>query len=44
MERYTQTTVTIDGCTFVINRPILSDEEKHRAEERVRQALKGYKG
>ena len=42
MESYTQKTVKIDGCTFIINRPILTDAERHRAEERIKQALSGY--
>lgn len=41
---YTQKTIKIDGCTFIINRPILTDVEKQKAEERIKQALSRYNG
>ena len=44
MEKYTQKTIKVDGCTFVINRPILTDTERERAEERIKQALSQYRG
>ena len=43
MEReYTTRTIRLDGCTVIINRPILTDEERKRAEERIVQALSCY--
>lgn len=43
MEReYTTKTLRLDGCTVIINRPILTDEERKRAEARVIQALSCY--
>ena len=43
MEReYTTKTLRLDGCTVIINRPILTDEERRRAEERIVQALSCY--
>ena len=43
MEReYTTRTIRLDGCTVIINRPILTDAERVRAEEKIIQALSCY--
>ena len=43
MEReYTTKTIQVGNCTVIINRPILTDEERKKAEENVIQALKCY--
>lgn len=43
MEReYTTRTMRLDGCTVIINRPILTDAERVRAEEKIKQALSCY--
>ena len=39
---YTTRTIRLDGCTVIINRPILTAEEQKRAEERIKQALSCY--
>ena len=39
---YTTKTIRLDGCTVIINRPILTDAERVRAEERIKQALSCY--
>lgn len=39
---YTTRTIKINGCTLIINRPILTDAEKQKAEQRIRDALKVY--
>lgn len=39
---YTTKTIKLDGCTIIINRPILTDEERRKAEERIKQALSCY--
>ena len=40
MEReYTTKTIQVGNCTVTIHRPILTDEERKKAEERVKQAL-----
>lgn len=40
--KYTTKTIRLDGCTVIINRPILTDAERVRAEERIKQALSCY--
>ena len=40
--KYTTRTLRLDGCTVIINRPILTDAERVRAEERIKQALSCY--
>ena len=40
--KYTTRTLRLDGCTVYINRPILSDEERTKAEARIKQALGCY--
>lgn len=40
--KYTTRTIRLDGCTIVINRPILTDEERKKAEARIKQALSCY--
>ena len=43
MEReYITKTIRLDGCTVILHRPILSDAERKKAEDRVRQALSCY--
>jgi hypothetical protein len=43
MEReYTTKTLQVGNCTVIIQTPILTDEERKKAEERVIQALKCY--
>lgn len=37
--KYTTRTIRLPNCTVIINRPILTDEERKKAEERVKQAL-----
>lgn len=34
--------VQVGNCTVRIHRPILDDQERAKAEERVRDALKGF--
>ena len=40
---YTTRTIKINGCTLIIKRPILTDEEQRKAEQKIRDALKGYR-
>ena len=40
--KYTTKTLRLDGCTVIINRPILTEAERVRAEERIKQALSCY--
>ena len=40
-EGYQTKIVQIGNCTVKIHRPILDDQERARAEEQVRDALKG---
>ena len=42
MEKYITKTIKLDGCTLIINRPILTEAEQRKAEQRIREALKGY--
>ena len=46
MEReYTTKTIQVGNCTVIIQRPILTEEERKKAEEKVIQALMSiYKG
>ena len=37
--KYTTRTIKVGNCTVIIERPILTDEERKKAEERVIQAL-----
>ena len=41
-KEYTTRTIRLDGCTVIINRPILTNEERKRAEEKIIQALSCY--
>ena len=40
-EGYYTKTVQINNCTVTVHRPILNDQERAKAEERVRDALRG---
>lgn len=40
--KYTTETLQLDNCTIIIHRPILTDEERKKAEARVIQALSCY--
>lgn len=40
--KYTTKTMQIGNCTVIIHRPILTDEERQKAEARVIQALSHY--
>ena len=40
-EGYETKTIQVGNCTVRIHSPILADQERARAEERVRDALKG---
>ena len=40
---YTTRTIKINGCTLIINRPILNEAEQRKAEQKIRDALKGYR-
>ena len=40
---YTSRTIKVNGCTLIINRPILTDAERKKAEQRIIDALKGYR-
>ena len=40
--KYTTRTMQIGNCTVIINRPILTDEERKKAEARIIQALSCY--
>ena len=40
-EGYRTKTMQIGNCTVTVHRPILDDQEKARAEEKVRDALRG---
>lgn len=40
--KYTTRTMRIGNCTVIIERPILTDEERKKAEARVIQALICY--
>ena len=40
--KYTTRTLKIGNCTVIINRPILTDEERKKAEARIIQALSCY--
>lgn len=40
--KYITKTIRLDGCTVILHRPILTDEERKKAEDRVRQALSCY--
>ena len=43
MEReYTTRTLKVGNCTVIINRPILTDEERKKAEQKIIQALSCY--
>ena len=41
--KYTTTTFIIDGCKVVINRPILTAEERRKVERNIISALSNYK-
>ena len=41
--KYTTTTMFIDGCKVVINRPILTADERRRAENKIISALSNFK-
>ena len=38
---YRTKTIQVGNCTVTVHRPILDEQERARAEERVRDALKG---
>lgn len=38
---YRTKTMKIGNCTATVHRPILNDQERARAEEKVREALRG---
>ena len=40
---YTTRTIKVNGCTLIIERPILTEEEKRKAEQKILDALKGYR-
>jgi hypothetical protein len=40
-EGYRTKTIQVGNCTVRIHRPILNDQERARAEEQVRDALRG---
>jgi hypothetical protein len=40
--KYTTKTLKLPNCTVIIQRPILTEEERKKAEERVIQALSQY--
>ena len=40
---YTTKTIKINGCTLIIKRPILNDAEQRKAEQKIIDALKGYR-
>ena len=40
-EGYYSKTLQIGNCTVTVHRPILDDQERERAEEKVRDALRG---
>ena len=41
--QYTTTSFIIDGCKVVINRPILTAEERRKVERNIISALSNYK-
>ena len=40
-EGYRTKTMQIGNCTVTVHRPILNDQEREKAEEKVRAALRG---
>ena len=40
--KYTTRTIKIGNCTVIIERPVLTDGERKKAEERIIQALSCY--
>ena len=43
MEReYTTKTIQVGNCTVIVRRPILTDEERKKAEEGIIQALRCF--
>lgn len=40
--KYTTRTIKVNGCTIIIDRPVLNEEERKKAEARVIQALSCY--
>ena len=42
-KQYVTTSFIIDGCKVVINRPILTAEERRRAEQNIVSALSKFK-
>ena len=42
-KQYTTTSFVIDGCKVVINRPILTAEERRKAERNIISALSNFK-
>ena len=40
---HTTTTMFIDGCKVIINRPILTADERRRAENKIISALSNFK-
>lgn len=41
-ENYYSKTFQVNNCTVTVHRPILDDQERAKAEEKVRSALKGF--
>ena len=42
MDNSTTKTIRLDGCTLIITRPELTEAERRKAEQKIRDALKGY--
>ena len=40
---YTTRTIKVNGCTIIIERPILTEAEQRKAEQRILEALKSYR-
>lgn len=40
--KYTTRTIKVGNCTVIIQRPILTDEERKKAEAKIIQALSCY--
>ena len=40
-EGYETKTIQLDNCTVTVHSPILNDQERKKAEDRVRAALRG---
>ena len=40
---YTTRTIKVNGCTIIIERPILTEAEQRKAEQRIIEALRNYR-